>query len=1059
MVRAAEKSYNPQKLEARIQQFWDETKAYETTKAYRESGNDFYFIDGPPYTTGHIHLGTAWNKILKDVKLRYLRMNGYNVRDQAGFDMHGLPIEVKVEKELGIKNKREIEELGIDIFVSKCQDFALRFQKSMAKEFKDLGVWLDWENPYFTIRNSYIEGAWWTLKQAHKKDFLEESERVLNWCPRCQTALAEAEVEYWDETDPSIYVKFPLKGKENEYILIWTTTPWTLPANLAVAVHPDFNYAKVEYKKDGGQEDIIYVVEERAEEIGRAGRYKEMKVLQRLKGTELEGLKYEHPLKEKVPFQQEHAGEERMHSVLLADFVTAEMTGVVHIAPGHGPEDFELGKEYDLPPFCPVNQRGEFDSQVPEFEGTFIKSVDPLVVEHLVRKGLLLQIGEITHRFGHCWRCKHAITHRTTTQWFLRVSRISKEMLAEIERIRWVPEWAGSSRFYDWVKNTRDWCITRQRYWGIPMPIWRCENQKCRQIKVVGSEKELSEAEGYTEDMNLHRPWIDALRFSCECGSSMSRVKDVLDVWFDSAVCSWAQLGYPKETEAFERWWPCNWITEAHDQTRGWFYSQLGASMIAFGKSPYDAVLMHGFALDSNGRPMSKSLGNNIEPLELTQKHGIDAFRFYLLVSNPPWDDLPFQMSELINANRTLNILWNVYVFATTYMEMDKFDPSTVSYEGIRSELLVEDAWCLSKLENLKRAVTRYLEGELHHKALRETKEFILNVLSRWYVKLIRDRSWVEGEDSSKTAAYFTLHECLTTLSRLMAPITPHIAEEFYLNLDGSKATVAMEDWPEFHEVRILPELEEAMTIIQEIVDTVMGMRQKAEVNLRWPLTELIIKEAPSAEKEEPKTKKSGVISAAKKLMTILKEQVNVKTIATLPADEEWDRLIIQAKPNFGKIGPVFKGKAREVAQLISRKEADVLKKLLEDEELEFEGTKLLPDMIDFTTTIPGNYLEERLPWGILYLNTSMTKETLQEGFSRELIRRIQDMRKEINLPLEKMVSTYLQLPGDVKKLVTPWKDYISKETRSHLIFTAPSEGFIKEWTIKGNDITIGLVQ
>jgi len=1056
MVREAEKTYNPQKLESRIQQFWDETNAYEKTRAHRESGEDFYFIDGPPYTTGHIHLGTAWNKILKDIKLRYLRMKGYNVRDQAGFDMHGLPIEVKVEKEMGITNKREIEELGIDTFIYKCQEFALRFQKSMAEEFKKLGVWLDWQNPYFTIRNSYIEGAWWTLKQAHKKNFLEESERVLNWCPRCQTALAEAEVEYWDETDPSIHVKFPLKDRENEYILIWTTTPWTLPANLAVAVHPDFTYVKVRYRKDG-VEDIIYVVEERAEDVGRTGRYQEMEILERFQGADLEGIKYEHPLREIVPFQQKEGAYQSMHRILVADFVTAEMTGVVHIAPGHGPEDFELGKEYGLPPFCPVDQRGRFDSQIPEFQGKFIKDVDPFVIDYLTERKLMLQTGEITHRFGHCWRCKHAITHRTTIQWFLRVSRISEEMLAEIKRIKWTPEWAGSSRFYDWVKNTRDWCITRQRYWGIPLPVWRCENQECRKIRVIGSQEELAEAEGYTEDMNLHRPWIDELSFTCDCGSTMRRAKDVLDVWFDSAVCSWAQLGYPKEKDAFERWWPCNWITEAHDQTRGWFYSQLGASMVAFGRSPYDAVLMHGFALDSDGRPMSKSLGNSVDPIELTQKYGIDALRFYLLVSNPPWDDLPFQMNELITANRTMNILWNVYVFTTTYMNMDDFDPSAVSYESIKDELQVEDVWCLSKLENLKRTFTEHLEEEMLHKALRELKEFILNVLSRWYVKLIRDRSWVEGEDGSKTAAYFTLHECLTTLSRLMAPITPHIAEELYLNLDGSRHTVAMEDWPRSHEDRIKPGLEEDMGIIQEIVDTVMGMRQKAEVNLRWPVTELIIKETMSGREQEDE--KSRVLSAVQGLAGILKEQVNSKSVITLPAGEEWDRLVLQAAPNFGKIGPVFKGKAQDVGQMISAMKPEELKQMLETGELEFEGTGLLPEMVNFTTTIPESHLEMKLQGYTLYLDTAMTRETLQEGFSREVIRRIQDMRKEINLPLEKQVATYLQLPEEVREYVAPWQEYIGKETRSTLHFKSPQDGFIKEWTIKGKTILIGIVE
>ncbi len=1055
MVKKAQKTYAPQELEARIQGFWKETGAYEATKEHCKDGERFYFVDGPPYTTGHIHLGTAWNKTLKDVKIRYLRMQGYNVRDQAGFDMHGLPIEVKVEKELGITNKKQIEENGIDIFVEKCLEFSTSFQKTMAEEFKSLGIWLDWENPYLTIKNTYIEGAWWTLKQAFGKGHLEESKRVLNWCPRCQTALAEAEVEYWDETDPSIYVKFPLKDRPGEYILIWTTTPWTLPANQVVAVHPDFTYAKVRFTRDG-KEDIIYLAEDCAGSIGKAGRYQKMEILERFQGSELQGIAYEHVLREKVPFQQQEGVYQNLHRVVVANFVTTDMTGVVHVAPGHGPDDFELGQECDLSPFCPVDEEGKFTEEVPEFQGRFIKHVDPDVIAYLDGKGLLLNSGKITHRFGHCWRCKHAITHRTTTQWFLRVSRLSQEMLAEIERINWTPEWAGSSRFYDWVKNTRDWCISRQRYWGIPLPIWRCQNPDCGKLKVVSSREDLVGVQGYQEGMNLHRPWIDKVVFRCACGETMTRVSDVLDVWFDSAVCSWAQLGFPGNTEEFEKWWPCRWITEAHDQTRGWFYSQLGASMVAFGKSPYESVLMHGFALDSTGRAMSKSLGNNVEPITVTSKHGVDSLRFYLLITNPAWDDLPFLMSEVENAKRTLNILWNTYVFSTTYMALDDFNPQGLDYQTLKYSLKVEDHWCLSKLENLKKKVTPYVETGYHHKALREMKDFILNVLSRWYVKLIRDRSWVEGEDNSKTAAYFTLHECLSTLARLLAPFTPHIAEEMYQNLEGDRATISMESWPKVHQERIDLILEAKMDRIQEIVDTVLSMRQKAEVGLRWPLMELVLQKETAGKEESSQE----LASALDTLSDILLEQINIKRITILPPGEDWNKLVLSASPNFGRIGPVFKEQGKEVAQIIMKTEPKTLAAKLQNSELTHEGKVITQEMVNFQKILPQGYHEMKTSSGLkIYLDTRMTKETLREGYSREVIRRIQEMRKELNLPLEKQVASYLQGDSELLELITPRLEYIARETRSRIFLQKPDSGFIKEWKIKEKILEIGLLE
>ncbi|MEW6069496.1 MAG: isoleucine--tRNA ligase, partial [Candidatus Thermoplasmatota archaeon] len=763
MVKQVTSKYDFKALEQKIANYWAENNVYEKVKKEREKGKDYYFIDGPPYTSGLVHLGTAWNKIIKDVVIRYLRMNNLNVRDQPGYDMHGLPIEVQVEKALGIKNKKEIESFGVEKFVSKCKDFALEYMGKMTSQFSSLGVWLDWEKPYITITNDYIESAWWTLKKAYEKGLLFQALRVLTWCPRCETALAEAEIEYWDEKDYSIYVKFKLKGREG-FLLVWTTTPWTLPANLAVAVHPEFNY--VEAKFDN--KDILILVEERLDDVMRIGNYEGYEILKRYKGRELEEVAYSHPLAEEVPIHKEME-----HGVILADFVTSENTGLVHIAPGHGEEDFEAGKSYNLEPFSPVLENGVFDKQAGKYSGLNIKDANPIIIEDLKRKNLLLASDWVVHRYGHCWRCSTPIIYRATKQWFLKVTSLKEKMLEELEKVKWYPEWAGLSRFKEWVSGARDWCISRQRYWGIPLPIWFCE--KCNNLRIVTSRKELN-------IQDLHRPSIDKVILECDkCRSKMHRVNDVVDVWLDSAVCSWAQLNYPKTDEEFNRWWPCEFITEAHDQTRGWFYSQLVASTIAFDQAPYKSVLVHGWALDEKGVAMSKSLGNIIAPEEVIEKYGIDALRFYLLSASPLWEDLPFSWDSVKNANRMFSILWNVYIFAATYMSLDKFE--NLELTEIQKYLRDEDKWLLSRLESLKKIADEEFKNYNLHKVCRAIENFVLEDLSRWYVRLVRDRTWVEEKTNDKLAVYKVLYEALVTIAKLLAPIAPFISEEIYLNI------------------------------------------------------------------------------------------------------------------------------------------------------------------------------------------------------------------------------------------------------------------------------------
>jgi isoleucyl-tRNA synthetase len=1053
MVEQVPKSYKPRELERKIEKHWADTNAYNYTREARKNGNDFYFIDGPPYTSGRIHLGTAWNKILKDVVIRYLRMNNNNVRDQAGYDMHGLPIEVQVEKEMGFKQKQDIKNFGMENFINKCKEFALKHKDTMTEQFKSLGVWLDWEEPYITITNEYINSAWWTLKRAHDQNLLTRAERVLTWCPRCETALAEAEVEYWDETDHSIYVRFPVKGKENEYILIWTTTPWTLPADVAVTVHPDFKYARAKFKK-GDKEEILILVENRLDDVKEIGEYDEYEILEKIDGQDMEGIKYVHPLLEEVPYHQTVEGY-YIHSVVLADYVTDDMTGCVHTAPGHGPDDFETGLRYNLPAFCPIDEAGVFTEEGGKYAGKFTKDTDLQIIQELWDKGLMLWNGEVTHRYGHCWRCKTPITYRATKQWFLKVTELRNRMLEEISRIRWVPEWAGSSRQYLWVENTRDWCISRQRYWGIPLPIWLCGD--CGELTVIGEAKELEGAEGYEPGMELHRPWVDNVKIKCpKCNKSVPRVVDVLDVWFDSAVCSWAQLGYPIKDDEFKRWWPCNWITEAHDQTRGWFYSQLGASVIAFDKIPYEAVLMHGWALDKDGKPMSKSTGNAVDPLEITDKYGVDAFRFYFMRASAPWEDIPFNDIGVSNSNRMLNILWNVYLFSTTYMALDKFDPSKNTYEELKSNLLPEDRWLYSVLESLKKTVTSEFEDYNMHKLSRAIEHFINEDLSRWYIRLVRDRLWIEAEDINKISAYRTIYDVLLDLARLTSPILPFITEDIYQNLDGSMPTIHAADWPKYDESKIDKTLEAQMGMTREIVEAVFGARQKANLKLRWPCKRIIIN-----------TDEEKVHAAISLMNDILRNQTNTKEIELLPPGEVFGEARVEVQPQFKALGPVFKNKASAVAEALKAQDGAAIKTAMETGTFKLdvagETVEITNEMVKITQSLPEKIVGAQFSGGLIYIDTEQTPELRAEAYARELVRRIQDMRKEMDLRVEDSIDTIALVSSELENLLSNWNEYISTETRSlnlEIGSAASVKGaFIKDWQVNDENIKIGLTK
>lgn len=1054
MIKEVTDQYNANEIEMKVHEFWEANNAYRAVREHRKGAKKFFFVDGPPYTTGHIHLGTAWNKIIKDSILRYMSMNDHDILDRAGWDMHGLPIEVKVEGALGFESKKDIEAYGVGNFIEKCKEFALRQKDDMTGQFRTLGAWLDWEDPYMTLKDEYIEAAWWTLKQAHEKDLLDTGKRVVNWCPRCETAIADAEVEYEDRDDPSIYIKFKVKDEENAFIVIWTTTPWTIPSNIAVAVHPEFEYARVKAFNTEGDSETLIMATELVENVLRIGRYADYEIIETMSGEDVAGLAYEHPLADLVPLQAEIE-----HKVYNADYVTAENTGCVHIAPGHGVDDFEVGVKNGLPIFCPVGSNGSYTDEAGKYTGMNIRDANRVVMDDLLEKGLLISEKTISHRYGHCWRCKTPIIYLATEQWFLKIGELKEAMLEEIKKVNWTPDWAGSARFKDWIEGARDWCISRQRYWGIPIPVWKCS--KCAKIDVIGTREELVERSGADADIELHRPYVDKITMPCDCGGTMERVKDVFDVWFDSAVASWATLRFPHTKEQFDEWWPADFITEGHDQTRGWFYSQLGASMVAFGKAPYKNVLMHGFTLDGSGKKMSKSIGNVVQPAEVIEKFGADTLRAYVLASSAPWEDLKFNWDEIATMHRTNNILWNVYRFPLPYMALDKFDPQEVSYESVEAHLREEDKWILSRMQSVIADVNKAMEERLLHKAMRAVNEFVLEDLSRWYIQLIRPRTWTEANDPDKLAVYRVLYDVFVTTAKVIAPFMPHLAEEMYQNLvrnvdENAPATIHLCDWPTVNEALVDTDLEAHMKAVRSMVESSSNARQKVGRKLRWPVSRIVV--SPTDE---------NTVAAVEQLRYVLMDQTNAKYIELIEMGESWNELGVEASPNPGAIGPVFKGDAGKVNAAIASMDAMELKKGLADGEMEItlaDGTNvtITEKMVNFSETLPEAVASAEFAGGVVFVDANLTREIESEGYSREVIRRIQDMRKELDLDVDDSIKAHIQIDDErVLDLVLDFENYIAKEVRANVLVIGldvdTTGELAKDWNVEGISMHIAI--
>ncbi|WP_338730111.1 isoleucine--tRNA ligase [Haladaptatus sp. DJG-WS-42] len=1045
--------YDPDAVEERVFSYWDDVDAYEQTKQHRKEAETFFFVDGPPYTSGAAHMGTTWNKTLKDATIRHKRMCGYDVTDRPGYDMHGLPIETKVEEKLGFENKKDIEAFGIENFIDECKEFADDNLEGLQNDFKSFGVWMDWDNPYRTVSPEYMEAAWWGFKQAAERGLVELGKRSINQCPRCETAIADAEVEYDEIESPSIYVKFPLRDREG-YLVIWTTTPWTIPANTFVAVGEEMTYQAVKATKDG-ESEVLYLAEPCVEGALKQGRYDDFEVLEEVTGADMVGWEYDHPLADEVP---DHASFEGAGQVYTADYVEADRTGLVHSAPGHGQEDFERGDELGLDIFCPVAGDGTFTEQGGKYEGQFVRDANETVIADLEAKNLLLASDTHRHRYGHCWRCDTDIVFLATDQWFITVSDIKDELLENIEDSEWHPDWARDNRFRDWVENARDWNVSRQRYWGIPIPIWMCDDASCGHLNVIGTREELAarvHEDIDPSDVDLHRPAVDPLTMSCEeCGSDAHRVPDVFDVWLDSSVASWGTLDYPSETEQFEELWPADLIMEAHDQTRGWFWSQLGMGTAALGEIPYKEVLMHGFANDKDGRKMSKSVGNVVEPHEAIDRHGSDAMRLFLLSVNPQGEDMRFSWDEMATMQRHLNILWNVFRFPLPYMRMDGFDPEAQTVADVNLDQ--EDRWLLSRLQSVKQTMAASMDDFRYDRAVGTLIDFIVEDVSRFYIQVVRERMWDEAESDSKTAAYTTFYHALSEVVALLSPFAPFITEEIYQNLTGDEGydTVHMCDWPEYDEALHNEQLEWEMKVVRAVEEAGSNARQQAERKLRWPVTRIVVDAGDDS-----------IAEAVRSQATLVADRLNARTIEVIDPEESWGELHYSAEADMSLLGPAFGGDAGKVMNALNEARIEVPSlSVLEDAVSDQlgEDISLEEDMVTFVTKTPEGtsaapFSLEGGAHGTVYVDTTLTEDIESEGYAREVIRRVQEMRKEMDLDLDASIRLDYDIADErIADLVSVHRDLIANEVRATDV-GAVEDGHRKEWDVEGVTMTLAI--
>ena len=1025
----------PRELE--VLSFWKENKIFEKSVEIREGAPIFSFFDGPPTANGMPHAGHVLTRAIKDLIPRYRTMKGYHVPRKAGWDTHGLPVEIEVEKELGLKDKRGIEDYGIEKFCQKCRESVFSYEKLWREMTELMGYWIDLDHPYVTLHNSYIESVWWILNNFFCRDLIYKAYKIVPYCPSCGTPLSSHEVAqgYKDIEDPSIYVKFKALDEENTYFLAWTTTPWTLISNVALAVHPDETYIKVHYQ---GQNLIL--AKARLQVLDE-----DVKIISEMQGSELEGRYYQ-PLFNFIPVHKP------AWYICLGNYVTmSDGTGIVHTAPAFGQDDYSLAVKYNLPFIQPVDSEGKFTAAVTPWAHQFVKDADKDIIRHLKESGNLLKREQIKHSYPFCWRCKSPLIYYARESWYIRTTAFKEQLLENNRKIDWYPPFVGEKRFGDWLENNVDWALSRDRFWGTPLNIWICE--KCGNQRSISSIEELHKegkmisGKEVPEDLDLHRPYIDEVVLTCSCGNKMHRTPEVIDCWFDSGSMPFAQWHYPFENyEHFEPdLFPADIISEGIDQTRGWFYSMLAISTLLKGVSSYKSCLVNDMILDKNGRKMSKSHGNAVDPIELMQDYGADAIRWYLLEVSPPWVPTRFDVDGVKEIlGKFIGTLKNVYSFFATYANIDGFVATDYPYNWVREVEI--DRWIISRLHSLIITVRNNTDVYDFTKAVRAIQGFVIEELSNWYVRRSRRRFWASEFNADKTDAYRTLYQVLVEIAKLIAPYAPYLAEEFFLNLNAGES-VHLEYYPVADDVYIDTKLEKKMQTVIDLVSLGRAARNECQIKVRQPLNEMFV---PAKVKDD-----------LKDMLDLVKEEVNIRKITFVSEQDGFVQY--ELKPDFKILGPKYGKKVQAINILLNNTPADKVLQAFNSTgfyplKIEGETINLLPEEVSISIIPREGYVFANAKDLFVALDTKLTNELLNEGYARELINKIQFTRKEMNLDILDNIIVTLVAPKDIVQAVQIHRNYILSETLGkELILLDKPTANMQCLDINGHKIHLGI--